>query len=135
MGFIGKALLCVIIIAVAGGFVVNQVPSLKQKVIEVINPAVKEGRILGELKTNLDQIDGLLSAEDGAGDQQILKSRELLGQSEELLNSLVQLNQDNSGILKQQVGKIIDAFTDRTPYPADHLPTASNSPTPVPCSK
>ena len=52
-----KFLIFLLIIAAIGGFVIYQIPSLKERVIEVINPAAKETRLLGELKTNLDEID------------------------------------------------------------------------------
>jgi len=44
-------------LAVGAYFALNQIPSLKERVIEAINPAAKERRLLGELKVNLDEID------------------------------------------------------------------------------
>ena len=66
MGFAIKSLLFLLIIAVVGGFIINQIPSLKERVIEAINPAAKEERLLGKLKANLDELGKNL---DEAGKQ------------------------------------------------------------------
>lgn len=130
-----KVVIIFVIILAAAGFVVSQVPSLKQRVIEIINPRIKEGQILGEMKTNLDNIGSALgdlnSIKDPAALSQIQKSKDLLQKSKDLLNSVTRLNQNNSGIIQQTIGGIINAITDNTPYPADHLPTTSASPSPV----
>lgn len=112
-------------IAVIGGFVINHVPAWKQRVIEVINPAAKEGRLLGELDTVLNDL---------ANNTEPAKNKELVDKSRRIVNDLVTHNQQNSGIIKQQVGKIVDALLDRTPYPADHLQTPpSTSVSPLVC--
>lgn len=135
MGFLVKAMLVILVVAVAGGFVINHLPALKQRAIEVANPAVKEGRLLGELKVNLDELGDNIGDPNGLKDAatraKLQKSKELLEKSKNLLNNLAETNQKNSGIIKQQIGKIIDAFTDRTPYPADHLSVNSASPSPT----
>lgn len=121
MGIIIKIGLGLLLIAVIGGFLINQIPSWKQSVIEVINPAAKEARLLGELTASLDELDKNL---DGG------ESKNLLNKSRGILQNITDLNQKNSGIIKRQVGRIIDALIDRTPYPADHL-TASQTNTPT----
>ncbi|MBI4120303.1 MAG: hypothetical protein HY454_02450 [Parcubacteria group bacterium] len=126
MGFLVKSLLAILFIAVGGGFVINKVPSWKQGVIEVINPAAKEARLLGELKVNLDELD---SAINSGGN--VSRGKNLITKSRGLVDEITAVNQKNSGIIKQQVGKIIDALIDRTPYPADHLQTVS--PTHITC--
>ncbi|MBI2063103.1 MAG: hypothetical protein HYT61_02575 [Candidatus Yanofskybacteria bacterium] len=122
MGFIIKAALGLLTIAVTGGFLINEIPSWKQRVIEVMNPAAKEARLLGELTTNFDEL------EKNIGDG---KNKDLLDKSRGILQDITNLNQKNSGIIKQQVGKIINALIDRTPYPADHLSPAQNTDTQV----
>lgn len=125
MGFLIKSVLILLVIAVAGGFLINGVPTWKQHVIEVINPAAKEARILGEMKTNLDELNKTTSDP---------KAKNLISKSQDLLQNITDINQNNSGIIKQGVSKIIDALIDHTPYPADHLTTAENtSPAPI-CS-
>lgn len=114
---------------------INQIPSWKQRVIEVINPATKEARLLGELKTNLDELDNLFSSASGTDPK---KKTDLISKSKRLVDEIAASNQKNSGIIKQGIGKIIDAFLDKTPYPADHLKianTASQSATICPPSK
>lgn len=117
MAFLIKFALGFLLVAVAGGFLVNQVPSWKEKVVEVINPAAKEVRLLDELTANLDEFDKNL---DKSGDG---VNKDLLDKSRAILQNIIDLNQKNSGIVKQQIGRIIDALIDRTPYPADHLQT------------
>ncbi len=125
MGFLVKSFLVILLIAVAGGFLINSIPSWKQHVIEVINPAAKEARLLGEMKTNLDELS------KNTSDPQ---AKSLLSKSQDLLQNITDINQNNSGIIRQSVSKIIDALIDRTPYPAENLTTSeSTSPTPV-CS-
>ena len=118
MGFLAKLLLALLLIAIAGGFLINQIPSWKQRVIEVINPAAKEARLLGELKTNLDELENSFNSSANTASD---KSGELISKSKKLVDEITAGNQKNSGIIKQQIGKIIDAFIDKTPYPADHL--------------
>src|SRR3989344_8929378 len=119
MRFLIKTAAVFLLVAIAGGFLINNVPFWKQRVIEVINPAAKEARLLGELTASLDELDNNL----GNGE-----NKNLLDKSRGILQNITDLNQKNSGIIKQQIGKIIDAFIDRTPYPADHLTTENNSP-------
>jgi len=127
-----KLLVCLIILAIGAYFVINQFPSLKERVIEAVNPAAKEGRLLGELKSNLDEIDNSLreaSKEDSADkiQEKIKSSVNLLGESKNLLGEISKINQD-TGIIGSQVGKIINAISDQTPYPADHLETPLPAP-------
>ncbi len=128
MGFLIKSALVVVIVAITGGFLINKIPALKERVVETINPAAKEGRLLAELESNLGQLGGEIdkmrppSKNSKDLEAKIAKSKTLLKQSGELLGNISDLNNKNSGIIRQQIGRIIDAFTDKTPYPADHLP-------------
>jgi hypothetical protein len=124
--------LIILVILVAGAyFAMNQIPSLKERVIEAINPAAKEERLLGELKANLDKLGQSL---DEAGKQKsfvdvksgIKKSQSILGESQDLIEKISEINGD-AGLIGSQIGKIINAFSDKTPYPADHLQTTQTS--------
>lgn len=131
MGFVIKFLLFLLIIAVIGYFVINQIPSLKERVIEAINPAAKEARLLGELEVNLDEIDKSLgeATEQKEADkirEKINNSKNLLKNSKDLLSDISKIN-GNTGLIGSQIGKIINAFSDQTPYPADHLQTPQTS--------
>lgn len=58
----GKIIGAVLLIGSALVFLNRQkIEEYKQKIIEVINPAAKERRLLGELETNLDQLDSSLT--------------------------------------------------------------------------
>ena len=135
MGTIIKFLIFLLIITAIGYFVINQIPSLKERVIEAINPAVKEARLLGELETNLDEIDkSLEEATEQKGSGKILEkinsSRNLLENSKNLLSEISKINGD-TGMIGSQIGKIINAFSDQTPYPADHLQSSATPLTPI----
>ncbi len=126
-----KFLIILVILAAGVYFAVNQIPSLKERVIEAINPAAKEKRLLGELKANLDELGQNL---DEAGKQKssadiksgIKNSQSLLGKSRSIMEELSKTN-DGTGIISSQIGKIINAFSDKTPYPADHLQTSQTN--------
>lgn len=130
-----KFLIIFIVLAVGTYFVINQIPSLKERVIEAINPAAKETRLLGELKANLDEIDKSLG---GATEQKgvnkiqetINNSKNLLKNSKDLLSEISKINGD-TGVIGSQIGKIINALSDQTPYPADHLQSPVAPPTPI----
>ena len=130
-----KFLLFLIILAVGTYLAINQIPSLKERVTEVINPAAKEGRLLGELQENLDEIGKNL---EEMGKQKsptqvrekIQDSKGLLEKSKNILGEISKINQD-AGIIGSQIGKIINAFSDKTPYPADHLQNSAALPTPI----
>lgn len=137
VGFIIKFLLFLLIIAVVGYFVINQIPSLKEWVIEAINPAAKEARLIGELKANLNELSKSLDevekqkslADTRSG---IKNSQSILGESQGLIEKILKINGD-AGIIGSQIGKIINAFSDRTPYPADHLQTPQTSTSATSC--
>ena len=121
-----KLFLILLIVAVAGGFIINKVSSFKQNLIEFINPAVKEGRVLGELKENLVQLDASLGDLNNAKNLTELKSKtkitsEIIEKSKNLLNTASEINNQDAGIFHQAISKIINTFVDKTPFPADHL--------------
>ena len=134
MGFVLKSAIVFLIVAIGGGFLINQVTSWKQRVIEVINPAAKEARLLGELKVSLDELDNSFnSSTNSSSTSQINKNKDLLTKSRDLVDEITSTNQKNSGIIKQGVGKIIDSFLDKTPYPADHLQIKKDTSSPLVC--
>ncbi len=135
VGFVIKFLLFRLIIAVIGYFVINQIPWLKERLIEVINPAAKEARLIEELKANLNELSKSL---DEVGKQKSLadtrsgikNSQSILGESRGLIEKISKINAD-TGVIGSQIGKIINAFSDQTPYPADHLQSSVTPPVPV----
>lgn len=126
MGFLVKFLLVIIIAAIGAGFIINKVPAWRENTLEFINPAIKENRLLGNLSDNLAELDKNISkmpSKDPAYQGQVAKSKELLSRSRTLLSNIQNINQQNSGIIRQQIGKLIDAFVDKTPYAAEVLAT------------
>ncbi|MBI4160344.1 MAG: hypothetical protein HY506_00355 [Candidatus Yanofskybacteria bacterium] len=137
MGVFIRIFFGVLAVIIIGGFVINKMPEFKQRVVEVINPAAKEARILGELDQSLDDleknIDGLNSDSKEERASSIDKNKDLISRSKSLLDSAREVNAKNSGIIKQQVGKIIDALLDGTPFPADHLRSSDTATSPLVC--
>jgi len=124
-----------IILATGAYFAVNQIPSLKERVIEAVNPAAKERRLLGELSANLDEIEKKLEEagrekEEAAAREKIKSSAALLEKSKGIMAEISKIN-EGAGIIGSRVGKVIDALFGGTPYPADHLRTASEPPIPA----
>lgn len=135
VGIVIKFLLFLLIIAVIGYFVIDQIPSLKERVIEAINPAAKEARLLGKLKVNLDELSKNLDEAEKQKSSADVKSgikngQSLLGKSQGLMEEILKINGE-TGIIGSQIGKIINAFSDQTPYPADHLQSSVTPPVPV----
>lgn len=126
MSFLLKSLLFIVIVAVGAGFVISKVPAWRGNVLEFLNPAIKEGRLLGDLNDNLTELDkniSKMSSKDPSYQSQVAKSKELLSSSRTLLSNIQNINQQNSGIIRQQIGKVIDAIIDKTPYAAEILTT------------
>jgi DNA repair ATPase RecN len=130
-----KFLIILIVLAAGAYFAINQIPSLKARVIEAVNPAAKEARLLGELENNLNEIDkSLKEATEQKGldkiREKINSSKNLLENSKDLLSEISEINSD-TGVIGSQIGKIINALSDQTPYPADHLQSSVAPPTPI----
>ncbi len=128
MGFLLKSSLGIIIIVGLGGFLINKIPSWKERVIEIFNPAVKEARILGEVEENLDSLDAslatLLSSGASATEKaKINQTKKLLAESKTLLGEVAKINENKPGLIGSTIGRIIEKIIDRTPFPADHLPS------------
>lgn len=126
MGFLLKTFIALIVIAVGGSFLVNKIPSLKQRVIETINPAAKEARLLGELGGTLDELESNINQTVEVKSptevkNKIRASKDILARSKELLKEASNVNDQNSGIISSTLGRIVDSFVDRAPFPADHL--------------
>ncbi len=138
VGIVIKFLLFLLIIAVIGYFVIDQIPSLKERVIEAINPAAKEARLLGKLKVNLDELSKNLDEAEKQKSSADVKSgikngQSLLGKSQGLMEEILKINGE-TGIIGSQIGKIINAFSDQTPYPADHLQAPQTSTSSASCT-
>lgn len=126
MGFLLKTFITLIIVAVGGSFLINKIPSLKQRVIETINPAAKEARLLGELGGTFDELESSINqtAELKSPTEvkkKVTASKDILARSKELLKEASNVNDQNSGIISSTLGRIVDSLVDRTPFPADHL--------------
>lgn len=118
-----KTLIVLIIIAVGGSFLINHIPQWKQKVIETVNPAAKEARLLNDLAGSLNEIESNINQTPNPKNQADLKTKitSNLTKAKNLLKEAAKTNEQNSGIISSTLGKIVDSFIDKTPFPADHI--------------
>lgn len=88
-------------------FMMNRVPEWKNNLVESINPQVREGKIIDTLDKNLNQLSGNISGKvAGASD-----TEKIIEESMKLLSELSEINNENSGIAKQAMTKIISTVT------------------------
>jgi hypothetical protein len=85
----------------------------------------------------LDEIDKSLqeAAKQKQADkilEKINNSQNLLKNTKSLLGEISKIN-INTGVIGSQIRKIIDALSDKTPFPADHLKAAAEPSLPI-CS-
>lgn len=131
MGFLFKLLIFLAVVFVGGSFLINQVPSLKEKALEIVNPSIKEGKLLARLGSNFENLDILVKNAASARNSAEIKSK--MSQSEAIIKSSVKIleeaqkinqKQQEAGFLQKAASKIIETFIDKTPFPADHLTPA-----------
>jgi hypothetical protein len=72
---------------------------------------------LDEINKNFEEMGG---QQDPGLKEKITNSQNLLKKSKELLQSVSEINNDK-GVIGSQLGKIIDAFSEKIPYPAEDL--------------
>lgn len=132
-----KAFFVLILLVIGGYFAINNIPSLRERVIEVINPAAKQARLVDELDDNLDQIQSVIgeiagTQTESARKNQVSKVKTLISESNETINDLQESQNANSGLVKSIINKITSNLFDSTPYPAEDLTTPSQIICPTP---
>ncbi|HEY4484438.1 MAG TPA: hypothetical protein VI978_01810 [Candidatus Paceibacterota bacterium] len=87
----------------------EKVENFKQSIIETVNPAVKEKRLIGELKNNLESLDALLSDKSTASkDEKIKKANIAISDAQKTLEELQQTNQKSD--LGANLSNLIQKF-------------------------
>lgn len=133
-----KAFFVLILLAVGGYFAVNNIPALRERVIEVINPSAKQARLVDELDDNLGQIQSAIGEIAGtqtasARNTQVSKIKTLISESNKTISDLQESQNANSGLVKSIINKITSNLFDSTPYPAEDLTTSKPAPTQIIC--
>ncbi|MBI2676518.1 MAG: hypothetical protein HYX21_00990 [Candidatus Yanofskybacteria bacterium] len=104
--FIGFTLLIAAVLVVLNR---EKVENFKQSVIETINPAVKEKRLIGELKNSLEGLDALLSDKSTASkDEKIKKANIAVSNARKTLEELQSTNQKSD--LGANLSNLIQKF-------------------------
>ncbi|HXK36653.1 MAG TPA: hypothetical protein VJ553_03670 [Candidatus Paceibacterota bacterium] len=121
------------IVIVGGVLALNYIPSLKANIIEVVNPRMKETRLLGDLQRHLDDAAALLpEAGEQASDDDIAEGYEALQKAQEVLDEVTTINEENSGTARNIVTKALDAILPGGTVPTP-VPDVPSSVSPVPC--
>lgn len=106
---------------------VTQVPSLKTRVTEYVNPRVKEARLINQLQSDLQVL----------GDQTTAPAtiRQTASKAKDLAAQIAAINDNSSGLVPTIVTKVRDAASAIAPLlpasVAQFLPIATPAPTPA----
>ncbi len=129
-----KLAIYIVVLVGATWLVVQNVPSLRQWAVEIINPAVREGKVLGILKTNMDDLEGVLNDLSQAKNVQEAKTaaekgRAILKDSSTLVQEVSAINGSISKALGSQLNKVLDVLgINSAPSPTADMPLRSCSP-------
>lgn len=110
-----------IILVLAGLIILNKekVSDYKKKIIEAVNPAVKEKRLLGELGSSLDQLENLLSGKENLPSQGEVnkKAKTALNSFKKTLEELRETNEktDLGASLSNLIQKFIPLVSEPSP--------------------
>jgi hypothetical protein len=129
IGFIVKTCLGLAVIVGGSALLVNNVPSLKANILEVVNPRVQEQKLVQKLQTTLT--DAGNAATNAARDK-------LIAESQALLKSIADINDNHSGIVDGVVSKVTDTLlgtptATQTPIPSPVSSAKASEATPSPC--
>jgi len=109
-----------ILAVVIGGslLLVNNVPSLKANILEVVNPRVEEGKMVQQLQDTLTKLDDSIS-QTGAG--KTTSTKALVTQAQQQLQNIADINSEHAGVADGVVGRVTDALF-------GNIPTATSQP-------
>ena len=122
------------LLAGASWLIMQRVPTVRQWAIEAVNPAAREGRVLGALKTNLDDLDDMLGDLSQAKNIQEArtaaeKGRALLKDSSALIQEAAAINSSSGKALESQLSRVMDVLgIDPAPSPTANMPLISCPP-------
>ena len=122
-----KSFLVIAVLVGAGTFLLGRIPSWKQQIVEVINPAEREAKVLGTLKTNLNALESTLNETARAKTPKEIstgleKTRNILTDSQTLVDQITSINQGTAKALASQLGQLANIFSD-TPEPGTPITT------------
>ena len=134
MVFLFKLLLWVVVLGVGGGLVINHLPDLKTKVMEIVNPAVKQARVLGDASTKLTALQAAITAATATNDSsernaKLAEGQTLIHQMTELLVQADDISK-NTGVFSAAAGQVAETLINSLPATANNLLNFSQSSTP-----
>ncbi len=89
----------------------DKVEDIKRRVIETINPAVKEKRLIGELGSSLDNLDSLLSGKNSnakSSEENIKRVKSAVSGAKKVLDELQETNRQTD--LGANLSNLIQKF-------------------------
>jgi len=119
-------------VAAGGWLAIENIPGLKGQTMALISPRIKEAKMLTTLGQHLDTIQAnaqtLTSTASGVTRTQLLeKNKKLIQESKTLLESISDLNSQDSGIVKTGVSTLVNMVLGSSP-----TPSPASGATPVP---
>jgi len=123
-------------------FAAQKVPylqSLKASLYEAINPTIKEDHLIQKLSTNLDTLNRMQaqSAVSSAVAKTSVpdpKTKQLIQDSQKLLQNIKAINQSHSSLPQQVLGNIVNVVTNAVSSKTSTSASSTPQPTIAPCT-
>lgn len=114
----------------------NMMPSLKASVLEVVNPQVKEQRLVQQLQQSLNELVTAVPASGGTAAAIIAKNKAVAEKSQELLQQIAAISSPSDSLVSNVISGVVSKVADTVLGMPTPVSTSSPLPavtTPVPC--
>lgn len=98
------------IVVTGAVLVIDNIPSLKANVLEIVNPRVQEGELVRTLQQTLEELDSAVPGSGAASATTIQKSKQLISESKDLLRQISDINEEHAGVTTGIITKAVDAL-------------------------
>ncbi len=132
-----KTLLFIGALVAGSWFAWNNVPGLKDDAMALINPRVKEAKLLTTLGQHLETIQEnaqtLMTTASGTTRSQLLeRNAKLIQESKALIQSISDLNSQDAGLVKSGISTLANLVFGSSPTPTPGTTTAPAAACPTP---
>ena len=116
MRFILRFLLLIGFVIVGAWIAAMYIPSFKQSVVEIVNPAAKEKRLLTDLSTQMDIIEKTISESDQGGKTNQTKQtagevagvQQAIDKSQDIIREIEKINETKFSTVTATSGRIME---------------------------
>lgn len=118
----------VLLTAVLGGgtyYAMRNVPALRERAIEIINPAAKAKRLTAELAADIGTLSKTL--EDATGMDTMAKAKQIAESAKQKIEEIAKLQQEDPGYIRTELGNVLEKFSEG----ASPSPSLAITPTPI----